>query len=338
MTANESVTPQATAVSMSTASEEPASELADNKNIIEPVGTIFDNQSNKEDQPQEKTKTGRRRKERGNDEAYLSAYQGLQYRKITPTGRPASPHSYFTESYQVETIPPCADKDIESSLTGVNQAVSDTLNAQDGNGNADIDTQFTTSDRQNTMNKPQSSSHNESDSKSPTIIYPILRHHANGLVVVTSDQLLNLTNESTTTTLSIAGFGESNIDNPDHDTDNGDVMHSKKKRKQKDAHSTTNDEKPGGEPKSNTLLSPQEVILRQSTPSSSVALVCGVWGTLIEVNSAWQATTKASESLPFVPLDPLLDGYIAIILPRGPFPPPTQIMEATDQTVTDMST
>jgi hypothetical protein len=48
-----------------------------------------------------------------------------------------------------------------------------------------------------------------------------------------------------------------------------------------------------------------------------VSLKCCVWGTILEVND------KLSSKL--LSTDPLLDGYLAVILPTGPFPPKNQM-------------
>jgi hypothetical protein len=43
-------------------------------------------------------------------------------------------------------------------------------------------------------------------------------------------------------------------------------------------------------------------------------LLCGVWGTVLEVNP--------NLSPDLLRKDPDLDGYVAVVLPTGPFPPP----------------
>jgi hypothetical protein len=46
-----------------------------------------------------------------------------------------------------------------------------------------------------------------------------------------------------------------------------------------------------------------------------VPLYAGVWGTIVELNHG--VTSRLLME------DPLLDGYLAVILPSGQFPPPT---------------
>jgi hypothetical protein len=48
------------------------------------------------------------------------------------------------------------------------------------------------------------------------------------------------------------------------------------------------------------------------------SVLCGVWGTVLEVN--------ANLSPELMRRDPALDGFLAIVLPTGPFPPPGAIL------------
>jgi hypothetical protein len=67
------------------------------------------------------------------------------------------------------------------------------------------------------------------------------------------------------------------------------------------------------------IVSPGDII---ATSAHGECVVAGVWGTLLEVNTtAW--SQKA-----FAPFDPLLDGYLAVVLPTGPFPPPSLTEDA----------
>jgi hypothetical protein len=49
-----------------------------------------------------------------------------------------------------------------------------------------------------------------------------------------------------------------------------------------------------------------------------LSVLCGVWGTVLEVN--------ANLSPELLRRDPALDGFLAIVLPTGPFPPPGAIL------------
>jgi hypothetical protein len=84
----------------------------------------------------------------------------------------------------------------------------------------------------------------------------------------------------------------------------------------------------------------QQKMLRGSTPADSQGIVtphtilahmtcengttiqipAGVWGTVLELN------TNVTPEL--LKKDPLLDGYLAIIMPTGPFPPPLVVYQS----------
>jgi hypothetical protein len=55
-----------------------------------------------------------------------------------------------------------------------------------------------------------------------------------------------------------------------------------------------------------------------STSTSSIPLSCCVWGTILERNHV-----NLEKNPALLLQDPLLDGYLAVVLPTGPFPPPS---------------
>jgi hypothetical protein len=53
---------------------------------------------------------------------------------------------------------------------------------------------------------------------------------------------------------------------------------------------------------------------------TTIQIPAGVWGTVLELN------TNVTPEL--LKKDPLLDGYLAIIMPTGPFPPPLVVYQS----------
>ena len=65
------------------------------------------------------------------------------------------------------------------------------------------------------------------------------------------------------------------------------------------------------------------VTCREAATTKSIPLRCCVWGSVLEVNP--NLTPQLLQE------DPLLDGYLAVILPSGPFPPKDETLEESKQ-------
>lgn len=123
----------------------------------------------------------------------------------------------------------------------------------------------------------------------------IVHHHANGLCVVTAG-------ESTSS---------AKIERIDFLVEAADHCSAAERRKKQSKMLKKNAQK--GE---KGVLTPTTEIARlhlADNNKSVVSLYACVWGTLLEVN-----TTLTPERLQ---KDPLMEGYLAVILPTGPFPP-----------------
>lgn len=66
-------------------------------------------------------------------------------------------------------------------------------------------------------------------------------------------------------------------------------------------------------------VQPRDILAVAKTAKGDVTLRCGVWGLVTERNHDVQPTTMVD--------DPLLDGYLAVLLPAGPFPPRTCLQQ-----------
>lgn len=66
------------------------------------------------------------------------------------------------------------------------------------------------------------------------------------------------------------------------------------------------------------VVRPDDVLCTiRMADQSLIEIPCGVWGTVVEINSSLISDcTRLTR-------DPLFSGYLAVILPTGPFPPPS---------------
>ncbi|GAX12422.1 hypothetical protein FisN_2Hu253 [Fistulifera solaris] len=78
----------------------------------------------------------------------------------------------------------------------------------------------------------------------------------------------------------------------------------------------------GKETSASGIVRPDDILCTIKISDQSIIEVpCAVWGTVVEVNSALVNDCARIKH------DPLFSGYLAVILPTGPFPPPKRIVE-----------
>ena len=194
----------------------------------------------------------KRNRPSGRNSALHSAYASISFEPRVASGRPASPHSFFSSSYLA-----LFDSDAE--------------NLPNDNGD-------TERSRQNTR---------ESRTSSP--LEQVVHHHANGLCIVTAGEKL-----------------PGNIKSIEYATLNLVDCSSAEKRKRQ-AKMLRGSQIEGS-------ISPSSIIGYLELGSGErIPLYACVWGMILELNT---------DLTPEVVLkDPLLDGYLAVILPSGDFPP-----------------
>lgn len=246
--------------------------------------------------------TKRKRRRRDCYDAYPSAYRGFTFTPVPATGRPGTPHRFFAESYTVEYIQPL-DEDSDDKSAGADHTCSD--------------------------NDPYSNNLS-------TIVRNMRVHrHANGLCVVTTagnSDAVPSGDVSATTGTTISTIH-------DHAETKGDDLQwlccaattlpdlsaaQKRKRaavmlKQKQQRDQT---LPPG------AVRPRDPLIRvvdTATTTGGVPTIYPslVFGGILEVNM--ELTMDLLRS------DPLLKGYLAVILPTGPFPPPTTTVADSTQ-------
>lgn len=126
---------------------------------------------------------------------------------------------------------------------------------------------------------------------SPIEVQPVIHRHANGLCIVTAGLSKDLIPFVESVSLCVTPAPAAN-------------QNEKKKKANKMLK---------GKGVSCTVR-PNDVLAKIYLTNCQVChVLCGVFGTVLEVNEKLSAETLTN--------DPLLDGYLAIIQPAGPFPP-----------------
>ena len=199
----------------------------------------------------------------GGSSALESAYKDLVFTPIESTGKPGTPHSFFSESFQVSQ------------------------RRREGNDLA-------------------------TDSEGA---HQVLHKHANGLVIVTAGNMLSRYKNSEVSSFQL------NVEESPAAAANAGARRKLQAKMLKGK-------------KVEGTIRPKDVIasVRGGRDGEEViALHSYVWGTVMEVNPVLMADTKKQEeqvndkSIPKILLeDPLLDGYICVVLPSGRFPPDSQ--------------
>jgi len=119
----------------------------------------------------------------------------------------------------------------------------------------------------------------------------VVHKHANGLAIVTAGKELPCNIESIDFTLEESAVASQSAG-------------SKRKHASKMLKGKAKDD----------AVSPHDVLANLTMKDKSIQCLSScVWGTILEINSNLSVQTLCK--------DPLLDGYLAVILPTGPFPP-----------------
>ena len=236
--------------------------------------------------------TQQQRKRKRENDLVSSLYKGMSFHKRISTGRPGTPHRYFDTSYDViEEMEKTNDSSTQSTSNHGNQ---------------------------------------------------VLHRHLNGLCIVTAGNILER---------SIA-FPPQKIADDDNDEDqNKNVeiskikylvkaskdsqsargkmrVKKKKKKKQKHAHTNTSSKEGDGNNPAESVegdhdgtVSPHTPLCRITLSNGKVVqLKCCVEGTVIETNHLFDDESNKIREI----REPLLDGYLAVIMPTGGMFPPTK--------------
>lgn len=157
-----------------------------------------------------------------------------------------------------------------------------------------------------------------SELKKPGSLQQIVHRHANGLCIVTAGEIVKKACE-------VPPSDAKEATPPIHVVKveyavkeaEGQSVGSKRRKKMAKASNSKGSKKSGSDQGSSGIARPSDKLARiELSNGSSIDLVCCVFGTILEIN-------KNLIDVPSLLVDdPLLDGYMAVIMPQGPFPFP----------------
>mmetsp|Transcript_5256 Transcript_5256/g.11425 ORF Transcript_5256/g.11425 Transcript_5256/m.11425 type:complete len:264 (-) Transcript_5256:46-837(-) len=255
-------------------------------------------------QLQKQTKGEERRKRE--DDRLQQEYRGIFFSSRQSSGRPGTPHRYFESSYDV----------IESVYSdgASDGAATETKSSSVGSGQDDI----AKSCASNKHNIVQSS---QVESSSPHAPGQIINRHANGLCIVTAGDVVKKACEPTpsnanrdATTSSIHPVRVEFVVKAARGQSVGSKRRKKMAKRNKDSNRSGS-----GEDRMGVARPSEELARVELSNGSSIRLDCCVFGTILEINENLIDTPSLLVD------DPLLDGYLAVIMPHGPFPFPGRI-------------
>ncbi|KAL9186779.1 hypothetical protein ACHAXT_010499 [Thalassiosira profunda] len=266
-----------------------------------------------------KRKRGRDKNKRQRQRHEASAiYRGIEFRPRPSSGRPGSPHRYFEDSYDV------VDCDAGGCLPSPAMEL-DGIQSK----SASIDTQQPKMEDED-ANEPMQQSSGSTQ---------VVHRHLNGLCIVTAGNALTecATKAGETeggSNITIASVRYLVKASKDSQSARGKMRTKMKKQKRADRDEGAE----GSREEHNGSVSPRDPLCEISlSDGTTLQLNCCVAGTVIELNHRLEKAAKGAEENgegasngavvgvrdPSLLLkDPLLDGYLAVIMPaRGPFPP-----------------
>jgi hypothetical protein len=287
--------------------------------------------------------------------AYQNAYRPVRYSSIPSTGRPGTPHRYFAESYTLQLND---DHDCDNHPTP---------SSVDGSGSSDHKSKGDDNNRARMMMEAQPSTasknlvhqviHKHANGLAIVTVGNILKKSGISL----DDDYDDKNSEIASVTVQSIEFKRQPV--ASHQSSAG----SKRKQqarmlKGKQVLGTGREGGGGGGiVKPTDVLAVLNVVVASSGSSTTTGggrgdagerkaktlqlpVHAGVWGTILEINhtllrpmsdsgsiccSGGSTSSLARTGLQLLSEDPLLDGYLAIILPTGPFPPEQKVQEPT---------
>jgi hypothetical protein len=286
-----------------------------------PCPTTDNNNNNNDDHDKKKAKT--------KPDAYKIAYQNVTFVPIPSTGRPGTPHSFFQESYTVHWNNTSNNKDDDMSDENnvmhtqppqvVHKHVNGLVIVTAGSRfmNAETETETTAATETTTSNMIESV--NYLVTEGPTvnanerrkIQAKMLRNKKNVTGVVEPSSILcrAVTSAAAATAAVTAATAALSSDVV---SDNGNNVK---------METETNETQDPVQPQ---LPSPTTDDAAAVTDNVGIPLYSCVWGSIMEINPKLLLPADKGQNSNLLATDPLLDGYLAAILPTGPFPPAQQ--------------
>lgn len=241
------------------------------------------------------------------DDRLQQEYSGIFFSSRQSSGRPGTPHRYFESSYDV----------IESACSGTmgsasNDAATETKSSSVGQDQDGI-AKSCASNKHNILQSSQVES-------SPHDPGQIINRHANGLCIITAGEIVKKACERTPSDDNKGATSPIHPVRVEFDVKAARGQSVGAKRRKKMAKRNKDSNRSGSDEDRMGVARPSEKLARvELNNGSSIDLDCCVFGTILEINENLIDTPSLLVD------DPLLDGYLAVIMPHGPFPFPGRI-------------
>ena len=259
----------------------------------------------------------KRKKSKNGNNAYSKAYSSISFEERESSGRPGTPHRYFSSSFTASSI----ESALSAATVNANNVVDkftpppkSTNDSNDPTTSGDGVVPKTTMMPQN-----ERSTSEQTDTSLPNVsLSQVIHHHVNGLCIVTVGETLP------------PASSQVKIQSIEFVVSEAPPSSAGEKRKRQSkllrgggggggggANNDSNNNKlMKGIVTPSTIIANLKVIDNDTATTTTIPIYACVWGEVIELNH------KLTSSLDILQKDPLIDGYVAIILPTGKFPPP----------------
>jgi len=229
-------------------------------------------------------------------------YKSMSFIERASTGCPGSPHRFFDSSFDVRTD--CIRSN-DCDLM-IKDSIDKTVivNLIDDEGSVD----------KNTLNSVESSDVKKNKS---IILDQVVHQHANNLCIVTAGEGIKLAlREDSETNIPVRIV---KIESMKEGTSSLSVGGKRKKKAKMSRESTSKNV-------SKELTHPSDTLCKISLSNGKIIeLKSCVIGTILEINPRAFEIKAGVE--PLITSDPLMDGFLAVIMPLGTFPPPGHVIE-----------
>lgn len=291
------------------------------------------NPSNNDDGPSRKRSRKSGKGPSNNKDNTNFCYKNVSFHERTSSGQPGSPHRYFEHSYNVSFQDHVGDVDVSSSLSGSAAMKSDDTAA------ASASTAALDNAGSNSQSITIPSNNNSTGNQ-------VVHRHVNGLCIITAGNILQTALQQQNSTSSDNNDGESQHQAiasikylvkvaPDAQSAKGKLRAKNKKRK-KNNNNNKNDSSQAQDANCGDVTPTDALCEVTLTNGEKVTLKCCVQGTIIELNHRLAASESAvaqqqkqssigadvnvgsniDGNASLLLTDPLLDGYLAVIMPN----------------------
>eukprot|EP00984_Skeletonema_dohrnii_P013957 scaffold5841_cov82-Skeletonema_dohrnii-CCMP3373.AAC.1 len=291
------------------------------------------NPSNYDDSPSRKRSRKSGKSPSNNKDNTNFCYKNVSFHERTSSGRPGSPHRYFEHSYNVSFQDHVGDVDVSSPLSGSAAMKSGDTAA------AEASTAAPDNAGSNNQSVTVPSNNNSTGNQ-------VVHRHVNGLCIITAGNILQTALQQQNSTSSDNNNGESQHQSiasikylvkvaPDAQSAKGKLRAKNNKRK-KNNNNNKNDSSQAQDANCGDVTPTDALCEVTLTNGKKMTLKCCVQGTIIELNHRLAASESAvaqkqqqssngadvdggsnmDGNASLLLTDPLLDGYLAVIMPN----------------------